>query len=708
MSNVLTWSDENYRIFEIDPEISGASYETFLNAVHPEDRDWVNKAYTDSVRDQAPYNIEHRLQMPDGRIKYVNEICATYYGGDGKPLRSMGTTHDITERKLADARFENEHTRLRTLVQTIPDLIWMKDTEGFFLGCNPKIERFYGAKEADIVGKTDYDFVDAELADWFRLKDREAMAAGKPCITEEWITWPDNGQRVLLETIKAPMRDEAGKLVGVMGIARDITERKQAEERESRLRHILDSTLDMIFIFLPDSLRFVYTNKGAVDSIGYSSQELLLMTPPDIKPLMPEPEFRKLIAPLIAGEKTSLIFETIHRSKDGTDLPVEVKLQLVQDKDGESVFVAIVRDIAERRRAERELQRQKTFMWQVIDIDPNRIFVKDAKGKFILVNQGAAAAHGLAPNEMIGKSLAEIKPSPEDEAGDLKTDREVIENGQEINLVEPYMLPNGEQRWHLTIKRRLTMPDKSLGVLGISVDITTQKLAEIKLAQSYRKLQQLYLHLENVKTEERTKIALYLHDEMGATLAATKMSVAWLASKLPPGMPQLASEVDHLAELVTTGIRAMRQTVTQLNPGRLDEAGLMATIWDYVQKFQQYTEIECALLLPNEELALNADQSTTIFRIIQESLNNVVKHAQASEVRITLKKRGKLLLLAVEDNGIGFKLNKRNDKSFGLLGIRERALMVGGKARIKSQPGKGTKVSVSIPLSDGNSPLYPE
>jgi signal transduction histidine kinase len=191
---------------------------------------------------------------------------------------------------------------------------------------------------------------------------------------------------------------------------------------------------------------------------------------------------------------------------------------------------------------------------------------------------------------------------------------------------------------------------------------------------------------------------------MGATLAATKMSVAWLASKLPAGMPQLASEVDHLAGLVSTGIQTMRQTVAQLNPGRLGEVGLMATIGDYVQKFQQYTKIECALLLPNEEMTLGDDQSTTIFRIIQESLNNVMKHAQASEVHITLKKRGKSLLLTIEDNGIGLNPDEHKKQSFGLLGIRERALMVGGKVRIKSQPGKGTRISASIPLAAGNNP----
>ncbi|MDD2913695.1 MAG: PAS domain S-box protein [Gallionella sp.] len=601
------------------------------------------------------------------------------------------------QRKLAEMQLEDERTRLRTLVQTIPDLVWLKDCEGVYISCNPQMERLYGTMEKDIVGKTDYDFADAALADHFRQKDREAMAAGRPSINEEWVTFPDNGQRVLLETIKAPVRDEAGKLLGVMGIARDITGRKQAQETESRLRHILDSTLDMIFIFYPDSLQFVYVNKGAIDSIGYSNEEMLLMTAPDIQPLLPEPAFRKLIAPLIGGKKHTLRFETMHRSKVGSSLPVEVQLQLVQEKGGDSVFVAIVRDITARRLAEQELQNQKAFMWQVIDTDPNQIFVTDADGNFLMANQSAAAAHGLTPVEMISRNYAETNRSPKEVAASLETDRDVIESGHGTSLVEPYTLLSGQQRWFLTIKKRLTMPDGKLSVLCVAVDITQQKLSVIKLSESYKKLQQLSLHMENIRTEERARIALNLHDEMGATLAAIKMSIAWLASKLPAGMPQLADEANHLIGLVSAGIQTMRQTVTQLNPPMLDDAGLIEAIRDYVNKFRQHTKIECILLLPKNELELNAHQSATIFRIIQESLNNVAKHAQAGEVRIALKKRGKSLLLSIEDNGIGLNPDDDKKQSFGLIGIRERALMIGGKAKISSTPGKGTKVSVSIP-----------
>ncbi len=142
---------------------------------------------------------------------------------------------DITDRKKAEEELRKSEGHLRTLVQTIPDLIWLKDQGGVYLSCNQIFERFFGAKESNIIGKTDYDFVDRELADFFVENDNKAMLAGKPTINEEWITFADDGHHVLLETIKTPMYDSIGTLIGVLGIGRDITERKRAEEETSIL-----------------------------------------------------------------------------------------------------------------------------------------------------------------------------------------------------------------------------------------------------------------------------------------------------------------------------------------------------------------------------------------------------------------------------------------------------------------------------------------
>ena len=135
----------------------------------------------------------------------------------------LGVGVDIGEQRRTQQALEIERTHLATLVRTIPDLIWLKDADGTYLACNPEFEDFFGAAEWDIIGKTDYDFLSRELADFFREHDCAAMAAGKPTRNEEWITYASDGRRVLLETTKMPMRTPDGRLVGFLGIGHDLS-----------------------------------------------------------------------------------------------------------------------------------------------------------------------------------------------------------------------------------------------------------------------------------------------------------------------------------------------------------------------------------------------------------------------------------------------------------------------------------------------------
>lgn len=185
--------------------------------------------------------------------------------------------HDITPLKQTHVILENERSRLRILLQTIPALVWMKDPAGVYLFCNTRFERFFGASELEILGKTDYDFVDAELAAFFREHDMKAIAAGKPSVNEEWVTYADDGHRELLETVKTPVRDADGNLIGVLGISRDITGHRRAEEEleneRVRFSNLVDSVDGIVWEVDAETFAFTYVSQQAERLFGYPTEE---------------------------------------------------------------------------------------------------------------------------------------------------------------------------------------------------------------------------------------------------------------------------------------------------------------------------------------------------------------------------------------------------------------------------------------------------
>ncbi len=258
--------------------------------------------------------------------------------------------HDLYQRQ----KYSYE-TRLRALFGTIQDLVWLKDPEGVYLACNPMFERCFGAKEAGIVGKTDYDFVDKELADSFREHDRIAISRGEPSVNEERVTFADDGHSALLETIKTPMYDESGQLIGVIGTARDITERKKNEhalQRESEKNlALLRNASDGIHI-LDCNGNIIEASDSFCNMLGYRRDEIIGMNARQWDANFSEAELEKVIKQQFAYPVRSE-FETRHRRKDGTIFDVEVS-GFPLELDGKPVLFNSSRDItASKAAAER-------------------------------------------------------------------------------------------------------------------------------------------------------------------------------------------------------------------------------------------------------------------------------------------------------------------------------------------------------------------
>ena len=231
----------------------------------------------------------------------------------------------------------------------------------------------------------------------------------------------------------------------------------------------------------------------------------------------------------------------------------------------------------------------------------------------------------------------------------------------------------------------------------IASDLSEMKRAEQELRASSEQLRNLAAHLLSVREEERARISREVHDELGQSLTAVKMDLAWLAGRLPRRNGQMLKRIRSTRQLADSIMQSIRRISTELRPAVLD-LGLAAAVEWQVQEFQARSGIQCKVRLPAQEVfAPNA--STALFRIFQETLTNVARHAKATRAEVVLQKQRDRLVLLIRDNGRGFdQADPSLSKSLGLLGMRERAAILGGRVNISSAPGKGTTVTAWIPL----------
>lgn len=322
--------------------------------------------------------------------------------------------HDLTHSmmdSLIDTKYLSESIFLHTLVNTLPDLVWLKDSQGVYLACNPRFEKMFGATQEEIVGKTDYDFVDKDLADFFRQHDRMAMEKDGPSVNEEWLTFAEDGHCELVETIKTPMRDTQGQLIGVLGIARDITERKRVEnallESEEKLRSLYE--LSPLGIALTDMKgRYVEFNEAFRRICGYTVEELKALDYWELTPKKYEADEARQLESL-ANTGRYGPYEKEYIRKDGSLIPLCLNGVMMTGSDGQKYIWSIVEDITERRQTESDVRIAATAFES-----QEGMVVTDAKGKILRVNRAFTAITGYTADEVIGKDPALLRSGRHD------------------------------------------------------------------------------------------------------------------------------------------------------------------------------------------------------------------------------------------------------------------------------------------------------
>ena len=374
---------------------------------------------------------------------------------------------------------------------------------------------------------------------------------------------------------------------------------------------------------------------------------------------------------------------------------------LIRRSDGTpQEIVGLRTDVTARREASEMIRRQAAIINQIQET----VISIDLNGHVMSWNRGAEKMLGYSVEEALGKHISFIYP---------EEDREFLERdvlgpvkAKGTHQVEARRLTkSGALRiaqLSLTLLKDET--DSPFGIIGYSMDITDRKHGEEALLNSRNQLAALAVRLESVREEERTRIALEVHDVLGQALTGLKLDVAWVHKRITESIESarhaaVLARLDSARELLDSTIQSVRDIATTLRPGVLDEIGLEAAVEWQAQEFQHRTGIACGTTIRPRNLGLSPEQSTALFRILQEILTNVARHAQATNVDIRLEQSGEQVFLQVGDNGRGISgVEQSGPKSFGLLGMRLRAQQQGGSFDIRSTSGTGTTVTVSIPL----------
>lgn len=367
-------------------------------------------------------------------------------------------------------------------------------------------------------------------------------------------------------------------------------------------------------------------------------------------------------------------------------------------------------EIMRRIQMEKDLIESQRFVHRIADATPNILYLYDAiENRNIYINSRIKDILGYSPEEIKKMKSAFFKKllHPGDAPVIDALWKRFLKASDGDIIESQYRLKNCSGDWRWFYSRDIVFKRTSGGhlklVLGISQDVTERKMFEEELKSSREQLRLLLAHLQSVREDERTQISREIHDELGQSLTALKMDLSWMIKRLGKDQGPLWEKARLMSKLIDMNIQTVKRISAELRPGLLDDLGLTAALEWQAEEFKKRTGIKCEVSVLPEDMELDRDVSTAIFRIFQETLTNVVRHAKAKKVRASLKNKDDTLMFQVKDDGKGISEKQiSNPRSIGLIGMRERVHSFGGRMEITGD--KGTTVTVTIPISDRTDP----
>ena len=478
---------------------------------------------------------------------------------------------------------------------------------------------------------------------------------------------------------------------------------RKLKESEAKYRSLFEQSRDAIFMAGPDAV-ITDANRAMQELTGYPAAEL---AGSDLLRLLPDAAQTELLASIIRERGFIENREVRLARRDGSEAECLLTFSRIGGDDGSGPgFQGIIRDITSQKRLERV--RDKLYDDKI----------KRVKELNFLYGLAKISGSIETPLEEIFNRLMESIPAAFQNPASISA--RIIHGGGEyrserfrktrVELVAP-IRAFGAEEGRVEIYRRgraragsdPSFPAEDRDMVNAVAErlgvIIERKRSHEELIHSREELRGLTAHLQSLREAERTEIAREIHDVLGQTLTAMKMDLSWIQKRLGDRPEDVRDKIGQLSGFIDGIIDTVRRLSSELRPDMLDDLGLAAAIEWYAEEFQKRTGVPCRVSYNTEEAGLDGAAAIGIYRIFQEALTNIIRHAEATEVSVDLVRDDRLVTLTVSDNGRGITAEEiGNPRSLGLVGIRERALSCGGAVAIHGAPGKGTTVKVEIPL----------
>ncbi|RYY48999.1 MAG: PAS domain S-box protein [Chitinophagaceae bacterium] len=686
------WGNEAFRaLFDTAAE-SEFGMEDFAARIHPDDRDRVLKLLDDSFKQgQTFIKSEFKFLLANSpQYIIVDDKAHILYDHKGKAVRLLGALRDITRQKMNEERIILEKDLSDSIINSLPGVFYLYNKEGKFYRWNKNLEIFTGHSAEELEHLTPLDLINPTDRHLVAQKIWNVFESGRDFVESSLIS---KSGKITPFYFTGQVIHYEGETC-LMGVGIDISDRLESEHRlaqsEERYRTLIEQASDGIFISNKDG-QYLDVNSNGIKMTGYSKDELLELTIYDLMAPGEAENNPVKLDELLSGNV--VINERKLRRRDGELINVEISAKLLVD----GRFLGMVRDISARKIVEEALKLSEEKYRLLFYQNPMPMMMISMPDRdFLDVNDAALEFYGYTKEEFLKMNVMDIRP--DDEKGKLRN--MIAEGKRGINYagIWKHVKKDGS-----VVSVNITSHDISYqekpARLVLADDVTEQIIAEENLQKSHEAYRQLASHLETIREAERTHMAREIHDELGQQLTGLKMDISWLSRKIKSEDKEVQRKIVETIELIDGTVKTVRRIATELRPSILDDLGLIAAMEWQSEEFERRSGIKTNFECNLAAIEVNTDLATGVFRIYQESLTNVMRHADATAVNASLMIKENNLKLLIADDGKGFVVEEiANKKTLGLMGMRERATLLGGTYEISSMPNKGTAVIIVVPF----------